>query len=191
MWTLSNRADLDLYGWNQVFNKQQCEKIIELGLQGGLETAKVVNSETPEDDKARNSNIYWAKPNEKWDWVYRSCTDAVNWMNDNIFHYELMYINDLQFTSYNASDEQYYKKHIDTLLTDSYPRKLSFSILLSDPNDFEGGDLLLHLGKTPTEGYREQGKATFFNSMLLHEVTPVTKGTRYSLVGWVSGPPFK
>lgn len=70
-------------------------------------------------------------------------------------------------------------------------RKLSMVIQLSDPSEYEGGELLLHLGNNPTRIERKKGLAVFFPSYILHEVTPVTKGERYSLVAWVHGKPFK
>ena len=38
---------------------------------------------------------------------------------------------------------------------------------------------------------KEQGKLILFPSYVLHEVKPVTKGERYSLVAWITGPQFK
>ena len=70
-------------------------------------------------------------------------------------------------------------------------RKLSLSLQLSAPEDYEGGDLELWFGGEPVKANRERGMITFFPSYVMHRVTPVTKGVRYSLVCWVSGPPFK
>lgn len=66
-------------------------------------------------------------------------------------------------------------------------RKLSMSLQLSDPNDYEGGELLLHLSHNPTVISKQKGMMVFFPSHTLHEVTPVTKGERYSLVAWIHG----
>ena len=38
---------------------------------------------------------------------------------------------------------------------------------------------------------KERGLITVFPAWTLHQVTPVVKGTRQSLVAWVSGPEFK
>ena len=38
---------------------------------------------------------------------------------------------------------------------------------------------------------REKGTIIIFPSFILHRVTPITKGTRESMVGWVSGPPYR
>ena len=68
-------------------------------------------------------------------------------------------------------------------------RKLSFSVQLSHPNDYRGGDLLLNNGAESIS--KNKGSMTLFPSHTLHEVTPVTKGVRYSLVGWVIGDKLK
>jgi PKHD-type hydroxylase len=70
-------------------------------------------------------------------------------------------------------------------------RKLSFSLLLSDDDAYEGGDLLIHIGEKPQHTKRKKGTIIFFPSYMLHEVTEVTKGTRQALVGWVTGPAFR
>jgi PKHD-type hydroxylase len=70
-------------------------------------------------------------------------------------------------------------------------RKLSFVIQLSDPKDYKGGELQIHLSDTPEVMKKEQGTLIAFPSYILHEVTPITKGKRYSLVGWITGKPFK
>ena len=100
-------------------------------------------------------------------------------------------IQSLQFTSYDAKDKGFYQKHIDMMYKGTGTRKLSLTVQLSDGADYEGGDLLLHYKNDPDVGFRNQGTATFFPSWMLHEVTPVTKGKRYSLVAWIQGPRFK
>ena len=77
--------------------------------------------------------------------------------------------------------------------------KLSCSFMLSDPNDYEGGELqfVLHKGKSFDfkpyfKSYKpEQGSIVVFPSWLPHRVRPVKSGTRKSLVAWVHGPLFK
>ena len=77
-------------------------------------------------------------------------------------------------------------------------RKISLTINLNEPTDYEGGNLMFDFGHH-TEGerfheckeIRPQGSIIVFPSFLDHCVTPVTKGTRYSLVLWCLGDPFK
>jgi PKHD-type hydroxylase len=73
-------------------------------------------------------------------------------------------------------------------------RKLSVTVNLSDPGDYEGGDLqfLNGTGQLLTQSeLRERGSVVVFPSTLGHRVTPITSGVRYALVGWMVGPPLR
>ncbi len=111
-------------------------------------------------------------------------------LNQKYFNFDLFGITEgLQFTNYTAPSGNY-GKHVDRSF--SIPiRKLSMSIQLSNPNEYEGGDLLLHEGEEGIPLLKEQGTLLLFPSYILHEVTPVTKGERNSLVTWITGTPFK
>ncbi len=67
-------------------------------------------------------------------------------------------------------------------------RKLSFVVQLSDPDDYEGGNLqlLAEDGKSYFAP-RKRGTVIVFDSRTQHRVLKVTKGVRKSLVGWVVG----
>ena len=67
-------------------------------------------------------------------------------------------------------------------------RKLSFSLLLSDPEEYSGGELQV-LDQT----VKERGAGTFavFPSSMRHRVLPVTRGERRALIGWASGMPLR
>jgi PKHD-type hydroxylase len=77
-------------------------------------------------------------------------------------------------------------------------RKISMTLNLTEPEKYSGGNLKFDFGPHNhdfryfecTES-RKQGSLIFFPSFVYHTVTPVTKGTRYSLVMWVLGKPFK
>ena len=68
---------------------------------------------------------------------------------------------------------------------------MSLSVQLSDPKDYKGGDLILHTSENKTVMSKEQGMLILFPSYTLHEVKKITKGERNSLVGWITGDPFK
>lgn len=78
-------------------------------------------------------------------------------------------------------------------------RKISLSINLSDEQDYEGGELSFDIGEHNSNGekiltnenFKKRGTCVFFPSSIYHAVSPVTKGTRYSLVAWFLGRPFK
>jgi PKHD-type hydroxylase len=65
------------------------------------------------------------------------------------------------------------------------------TLLLSDPSEFTGGDLLFADAGQQEPLSLKQGQAIFFASFLRHKVAPVKKGIRKSLVMWFGGPPFK
>ena len=77
-------------------------------------------------------------------------------------------------------------------------RKLSVTINLSDETEYEGGDLEFDSSTpekikniiTPNNG-KSKGTVVVFPSFVWHRVKPVTKGTKYSLVIWCCGKPFK
>ena len=103
--------------------------------------------------------------------------------------FQLHLFESLQFTNYKEG-KGFYKKHIDKLHNDTI-RKLSLSIQLTDPNEYEGGDLLLYEDEKPQKMGRGKGTLVIFPSYMLHEVTKITKGERNSLVAWVTGDHFK
>ena len=69
-------------------------------------------------------------------------------------------------------------------------RKISMTLLLSDPSEFKGGELQF-MDKTKEIKDLKQGQAIFFASFLRHRVAPVKKGVRRSLVMWFGGPPLR
>lgn len=79
------------------------------------------------------------------------------------------------------------------ILNGEYVRKLSFSIQLSDPEDYEGGELEFKCPPTADTFYapKDRGTIITFDSRVLHRVNPVKSGIRKSLVGWVVGPRWK
>ena len=83
------------------------------------------------------------------------------------------------------------KKHFRDAHTDwtnySCHRRMSIIIGLVNPDEYEGGELKLHTSEDPVLIKKQKGYLVTFPSHTLHEVTPVTKGERYSLVAWVHG----
>jgi PKHD-type hydroxylase len=94
----------------------------------------------------------------------------------------------IQFTQYKAPSG-HYVKHVDCI--PGATRKLSLSLQLTDPKDYEGGDVVFHYKNNPDVAPKSKGTVIIFPSYVLHEVTPVTRGERYSLVAWITGPQFK
>jgi PKHD-type hydroxylase len=140
----------------------------------------------------RNSTISnLESSDDKNDWIFERITRAVLEINKQFWNFDMNRIETLQHSVYDKG--QFYKRHTDSMYNspNNSIRKLSFSVMLSDSSEYEGGDLLIYTGEEPTKTFRTKGTIIFFPSYTLHEVTKVTKGTRRALVGWVTGPSFK
>jgi PKHD-type hydroxylase len=64
-------------------------------------------------------------------------------------------------------------------------------LLLTDPSNYEGGNLEFMLSKKIDTAKKDRGTVVAFPAYRLHRVTPVTKGIRKSIVVWVTGPQFR
>lgn len=189
-WSLKDHVHESWAYSTGIFSKEECENIINMFKD--VVWPGTVSGEGKQLDDVRRSDIYFLEVNDNTAWVFERLASVVNEMNPMFFNYDINKIETLQFTRYDEADAGFYTKHVDQLFrTDGDVRKLSFSILLSDPEDFEGGNLTLYYQYEGANAVREQGALSMFPSYTLHEVTPVTKGTRYALVGWVLGPAFK
>lgn len=179
------------YAWiSDCFAEDEIQKIIELGKSQALNDAKVKTGSDELNESIRDSRVGWIKPSEDSAWLFRKMTDLITSMNNQYFKFNLFgLVEGFQFTEYKAP-AGHYSYHMDKV-TGSSIRKLSLTMQLSDPDDYEGGDLEFLYGKEPVRAKREKGSITFFPSWILHRVTPVTKGTRYSLVAWITGPNFE
>lgn len=170
------------------FSPEDCQRIIDIGNARMVEDARIRGNQV--DTKIRDSKTSWIMPNDDSDWMFRRVTDIIVDLNSRFFKFDLYgFIEGFQFTRYDAPGGKY-NQHIDRGLN-TWTRKLSFTLQLSDPKDYKGGELELYFGEDPTKPSKEQGFIAVFPSYVLHRVTPVTKGTRYSLVAWITGPTFK
>jgi len=178
---------VNLYAfWNNAFSKEECQTIINIAKDKGL-----VKGKTREESDVRDSKISWLYATDKIDWLFRRVTDITLNLNERFFKFDLFGINEgFQFTNYEAPSGKY-GKHVDRSMNASV-RKLSISIQLTNPEEYDGGELKLYDGEE--EGItmdKTQGTLIIFPSYVLHEVMPVTKGERNSLVTWVTGKQFK
>lgn len=165
----------------------------------------------------RNSENTWISSDH---WIAGFLWHYVNKANQTNFLYDLTCIDadHLQYTKYSKG--QYYHWHNDAGVPSLYKptsekksmgshddevshldfvkmncefvRKLSFSLQLSDPDDYEGGNVQLmdEDGKSYIAP-RQRGSIVLFDSRTQHRVLKVTKGIRRSIVGWCVGPRWK
>ena len=176
-----------------IFTPQQCQLVINKGINLKKEEAKVGMGQRPDggyDPKKRITTISWI-PFKEMPEMYRDIEKTMLQVNNNHFGFQGMRLTEPgQFTHYLTGG--FYEWHMDNDVTGMKQppvRKISMTLLLSDPSTFEGGELeFMSEGKTAK---LKQGQAIFFASWLQHRVKPVTQGERKSLVMWFGGPPFK
>ncbi|MEL6398398.1 MAG: Fe2+-dependent dioxygenase [Cyanobacteria bacterium J06626_4] len=78
-----------------------------------------------------------------------------------------------------------YGRHVDNALMGNQRSDVSFTVFLSEPQDYNGGELVVE-GAADEQSYKlAAGTAIIYPSSTLHRVEPVTQGTRLVAVGWV------
>lgn len=105
--------------------------------------------------------------------------------NNKYWNYEVLGRPEIKFLKYNTGG--HYDWHIDIGSHRHNNRKLAFVIPLSNPEDYEGGELIIKTSSRESSIPLEQGKIILFPAFLLHKVTPVTQGKRYVIAGWLNG----
>lgn len=84
----------------------------------------------------------------------------------------------------------YYKNHMDAALMGGLRRQplrsdLSFTLFLSDPADYGGGELVLQSPWGEVRCKEPAGSAVVYPSNMIHRVESVTEGYRIAAIGWV------
>jgi len=143
--------------------------------------------------RSRITDIKWISLNQNTNWLFKKIIDKIIDVNGKNFDLQLKFVENLQFSEYTEKNRGFYAKHVDcgqkTSLNNYVDiRKLSFTIQLTDENEYEGGELIFYLNESEKKAPKSKGTIVFFESDISHEVTPVTKGVRHSLVSWVQGP---
>lgn len=177
---------------SKAFTPEECKQIIEYANTLPREQGKVQSSQTVDGaiHEKRKANLSWIEPNADTAWIYNRLTYLALELNKTFFNFDLYgFMENLQFTEYNEPGGTY-GFHTDKTYN-NIPRKLSLSLQLSDASEYEGGELQVHTFNDNECMDKTQGTLLAFPSYVVHRVKPVTKGTRYSLVGWITGKPFK
>ena len=143
------------------------------------------------NDKVRLSKNSWVPVNH---WIHGLIWSYVDNANKINFQYDLEGFDQerIQYTHYSEGD--FYTWHQDDSIANDTekPRKLSVVVQLSDPEDYEGGNLeLLGVFDQKYVAPRTKGTIIIFDSRTRHRVTKVRSGHRRSLVGWGAGPRWK
>lgn len=179
--------------WNGGFTSEELDSIINY-CEGNLykKKATVYGSKIDDDySNVRISKTAWIKENDDTRWFYDRMAFIARSLNSQFYNFDLYgFVEDMQYTIYEDNGG-HYDWHIDSGGGNLSPRKFSMVLQLSDPDDYEGGDLQFLISREPVTAKKERGMVAAFPSYRLHRVTPVTKGIRKTIVIWVSGPKFR
>ena len=193
---------------SKVFTPEECKRIISTGINDWEEQeAKIQRDEGKEikqnfvdDFDYRNTTLFI--PPEPDEWLFTKILGAI--MNFN--NHETGYNFNVQglaeppnLMRYQAANIDkhgmpgHYDWHMDIGPGDiPSMRKISYTLILN-PDEYEGGELTFHTGRNldePFPGQDKIGDMIIFPSYLVHNVTHVTNGTRYAIVGWAHGNSF-
>jgi len=179
--------------WANAFSSAELDMIEAYGDRLTAEKA-TVESDMPEGQvrgEIRVTQTAWMALGPESKWIYDRIQGVARTLNDRVYQFAISGFSEhLQYTIYHDTEGGHYDWHVDQgpLRT---RRKLSISVQLSDPSQYEGCDLQFYAGNKTETAPRERGTVIAFPSFVLHRVTACTKGTRKAIVAWTTGPQFK
>ena len=203
--------NLKWYYWyfQSVIPERICDEIVkygkeqdkEMALTGYSQSENLTQLEIKNIQKKRKSDVVWMSDR----WIYNEIQPYIHQANASAnWNFDWDWSEACQFTEYKK--DQFYDWHCDSheepydqpdnINTHGKQRKLSMTVSLTDPKEYEGGDLEFDFrntdeGSQPRICKEIRKKGSVIVSFVWHRVKPVTKGIRHSLVCWNLGYPFK
>jgi PKHD-type hydroxylase len=167
-----------------IFSLEECERIMGLSQNRRLHAGTMMYAKP----NIRKAAIAWIDIQKDSQWLYEKVWSTFQAVN-RWFKFDLVgLVDEIQFAKYAVGDG--FGWHLDAGGGQTSTRKLSMSVQLCDEADYAGGDLEF-CACPQLDPRRRRGTIIVFPSFLAHQVTPVTRGARCSLVAWAHGPTFK
>jgi PKHD-type hydroxylase len=178
--------------WDGAFNEGELDRIVAYG--DSLDQDKATLADRDFDDEygaIRITRTAWIAPNPETKWIFDRMQAVIRALNDRVWQFYLNgFAENFQYTVYQGSEGGHYDWHVDQGDL-AQRRKLSLSLQLTDPAQYDGCDLQFHAGNHIASASRTRGTVIAFPSYVLHRVTPITRGMRKSVVVWTTGPKFR
>lgn len=173
------------------FSAEDCDRIIRAARSQPLDEAALVRNVS--DGSIRRAELAWLDERPGADWVMDRIVALVARANREAFDFALSdFAESAQVARYGAERAGHFGWHSDIGAgAVAARRKLTMVVQLSEPGNYEGGLLELWPDGNVRTAARERGTAILFPSFVLHRVTPVTAGERWSLTIWAHGPAFR
>ena len=179
--------------WDNAFTPAELDRLTAYGDGLTVETATVksVDPAGAVRDDIRITQTAWMPPSPQSQWIYDRVQRVARTLNDKSYQFDLTgFSENFQYTIYHGTEGGHYDWHVDHGPL-KVQRKLSISVQLSDPADYEGCDLEFQAGNRIETAPRTRGAVIAFPSYVLHRVTPCSGGTRKALVAWTTGPKLR
>jgi PKHD-type hydroxylase len=176
--------------WENCFTSQQLDILQALAKQAD-EISKTGSNEYSTVSEYRTAYIKWLEKTTETIWVWDKLNEVIQVINAQFYRYDITGLAEPpQLSDYREASLGGYDWHNDAAITGPF-RKLSLAMQLSYPDDYEGGDFEFMLANKPETMQKQRGLIVVFPSSTVHRVSPVIKGSRQSLVQWITGPDFK
>ena len=176
------------------FSKDYCNSIIEKSKDFDFKKGNISEDGLTINEGYRKSDVTWLYPQDFPD-LYDEIWKLERIANKDWFGFHVDNLEYIQLARYDGDIKGEYKKHKDVFWINRSERhrKLSAVVQLSDPSDYEGGDLtFFDCSYYPNmEDIRQQGTVIFFPAFIDHQANPVLKGIRYSMAIWFEGPKWR
>jgi PKHD-type hydroxylase len=180
--------------WHGLFGEAELDAIARLGDGLTLEKAELSVSSQGYGD-IRRTLIGWVERNPETEMFYRRMEEAVLALNASHFRFDLWGLTNFQYALYGGPEGGHFDWHKDYGRdpTDPSrdPRKLTLSLQLSNPSEYEGCELQVRAGNQIDIAPKVRGTLVAFPANVLHQVTPIRSGIRKALVLWAVGPEFR
>lgn len=177
--------------WTDAFSSEDIDKLTAYG--DARVATNAVLGDNRLDVEYRRSQVAWFDSEPEAMWIFDRMAYIARNLNGQFYRFDLYGFGEsFQYTVYNADDLGHYDWHQDGGIGHTgAPRKLSMVLQLTDPSEYEGGDLEIMSNKNPVQVTKQKGLVAVFPSYMMHRVTPVTSGIRKTLVAWITGPAFR
>ena len=186
----ATRDDYDDFCWfDEFLSRDEVARILEVAAAVEPEPA-AVGDERAINEAIRASVIRWIYPNADNFALFDRIGGLVKGCNDARYGFDLWAMTEgLQIAEYRLGN--FFEWHKDHGKGAQSTRKLSITIQLSDPSEYDGGEMQFMAGPEVRSAPKTLGTAIVFPAFVMHRVTAVTRGVRRSLVSWISGPPYR
>lgn len=185
--------------WDGAFSKEELDNIEKMCSKSDLNDATTYNADIESTRKIRRSKVKFFDKDDTTAWIFDRFNGVGESLNEQFYGFDLHGYDSFQYTQYDYDDHGEYNWHMDMIMGDQLDnswsnstRKLTLIMLLSDENNFTGGEL--QLNESREENARTvqmfRGRIVAFPSWILHRVTPIITGQRKSIVIWIEGPKF-